>query len=110
TAKRPQPRLATHDDLTEANRAGSGNRLTVDEVLALLRQLSSWSKLDARERMRRSRGAEAILTWLLTFPGEDWQQRWLAAGADEDAVWIDAVPFDHSRSAAERRCAITGGV
>ena len=105
-----RPRLATHDDLAEANRAGSGNRLTVGDVLALLPQLPSWPGLEAREQTRRMRGAEAILTWLLTYPGEGWQQRWLAAGADEDTRWIDSVPFDHSRSAAERRSAITGGV
>lgn len=108
--KQPQPRLATHDDLAEAGRAASGNQLTVAEVLALLPQLPSWSGLDAREQRRRLRGAEAILTWLLAFPGQGWQQRWQAAGADADTRWIDAVPFDQSRSAAERRCAITGGV
>ncbi len=87
-----RPRLATHDDLAEANRAGSGNRLTVGDVLALLPQLPSWPGLEAREQTRRMRGG------------------WLAAGADEDTRWIDSVPFDHSRSAAERRSAITGGV
>src|SRR5262249_38941104 len=102
TPKRPQPRLATHDDLTETHHASSGDRLTVNEIRALLPQLPSWSGLDAREQRRRLRGAEAILTWLLTFSGEGWQQRWLAACADEDTSWIDIVPFDHTRSAAER--------
>jgi integrase len=108
--KRPHPRLATHDELTETNRAGSGDQLTIVGVLALLPQLQSWSGLDAREQTRRLCGAEAILTWLLTFPGQGWQQRWQAAGADADTRWIAAVPFDQSRSAAERRVAITGGI
>ncbi|MDO0929842.1 hypothetical protein QQY24_32535 [Streptomyces sp. TG1A-8] len=37
-------------------------------------------------------GTAAILEWLLTHPGDGWQQRWLAAGADTDLDWLNAVP------------------
>ncbi len=30
-----------------------------------------------------SRSLRAVLGWLQEFPGEDWEQRWLASGADE---------------------------
>lgn len=37
----------------------------------------------------RRRGARDLLTWLEQFPGESWQQRWLASGAgDRKQAWI----------------------
>ncbi|WP_309112532.1 site-specific integrase [Saccharothrix sp.] len=39
----------------------------------------------------RRRGATKLLRWLSTFPGDTWQDRWLASGADEHpgAGWIE---------------------
>ena len=31
----------------------------------------------------RRRGARKLLTWLASFPGQTWQQRWLASGAED---------------------------
>ncbi len=41
TATPKRPRLATHDDLAEANRAGLGNRLTVGEALSVKVELDT---------------------------------------------------------------------
>lgn len=44
--------------------------------------------------------AEALLEWLLRFPGESWQQRWHASGADaagRDWTALAAEPDQHRR-------------
>jgi site-specific recombinase XerD len=38
----------------------------------------------------RRRGARKLLTWLESFPGSTWQQRWLASGAEDlGRGWVD---------------------
>jgi hypothetical protein len=37
----------------------------------------------------RRRGVRIVLDWLATQPGDSWQQRWLACGADRDSRGID---------------------
>jgi integrase len=42
-------------------------------------------------RAGRRRGVAKLLRWLSTFPGETWQQRWAASGAEDHpgAAWVD---------------------
>jgi hypothetical protein len=35
------------------------------------------------QRSRHTRALTRILDWLESFPGEDWQDRWLLSGADQ---------------------------
>lgn len=38
----------------------------------------------------RRRGVRRLLTWLASFPGHSWQERWLASGADQAGRgWLD---------------------
>ena len=49
-------------------------------------------------RAARRRGVTKLLRWLTSFPGDTWQQRWLAAGAEEHpgASWVQ-LPLDWLR-------------
>ena len=38
----------------------------------------------------RRMGVLAVLSWLATHPGDSWQQRWQASGAEEHSDWRDA--------------------
>jgi hypothetical protein len=59
--------------------------------------LPSWS------RNGRLRGVRRILAWLQEHPGDGWQERWLAAGADQDTKWLDALVADDPRVPAAKR-------
>jgi hypothetical protein len=39
----------------------------------------------------RRLGVLAVLTWLHTHPGDSWQQRWQASGAEDQADWRDLI-------------------
>jgi hypothetical protein len=40
--------------------------------------------------VERRRGARKLLAWLASFPGQTWQERWLASGAEQtDGSWLD---------------------
>jgi hypothetical protein len=52
---------------------------------------------------QQDQGATTILTWLLSHPGEGWQQRWVTAGADTDLGWIDTLVVRDTRSANTKR-------
>ncbi len=66
---------------TEASRA---------EVLA--RVLAAPFTLDNRlSQQTRRTGVLAVLSWLQTHPGESWQQRWQASGAETHPDWRDMV-------------------
>lgn len=58
----------------------------------LARVLAAPFTLDnpASQQTRRL-GALAVLTWLQTHPGDSWQQRWQASGAEEQTDWRDAI-------------------
>src|SRR3954453_17101122 len=40
--------------------------------------------------LRRRRGIHSVLSWLASYPGDTWQARWLASGADAmgNADWV----------------------
>ncbi len=48
--------------------------------------------LDSPGSQRNRRiGVLAVLSWLQTHPGDSWQQRWMASGAEQQCDWRDAV-------------------
>jgi integrase len=57
-----------------------------------------------------NRGTMRVLDWLLTFPGDTWQERWEASGADAGVAWIqelvDADPRSESTARNDLTCAI----
>jgi site-specific recombinase XerD len=82
------PHTRRHDELVDTDRVGPFDHLAVDEVLARFALLPIWaSTTDPRKRYQID-GARTILEWLHTFPGDGWQRRWVAAGADDDTEWI----------------------
>ncbi len=76
----PRP-IAPSWSATEASRAA---------VMALV--LAAPFTLDnpASQQTRRL-GVLAVLNWLQTHPGDSWQQRWLASGAEDQTDWRDLV-------------------
>lgn len=91
-------------------RVGPVDHLPADGVLALVPTLPMWSDVPPRRRGSRLRAASTILRWLHQHPGDGWQQRWLAAGADRDTQWLDAIVADDPRSRATKRTDMTYGI
>ena len=65
---------------------------------------------ERKRRQARMRGARAILQRLMGFPGETWEQRWLASGCDAaPRGWIEHLRCPHLRPlvarAARNACA-----
>jgi hypothetical protein len=84
------------------------DRAPIDGILALLPQLPDWPAATAR-RTVRLRGATTILDWLLTHPGEGWQDRWTVSGADRDASWIGTLaPDDTGLTVTKRQEHVAG--
>lgn len=81
------PHSKSTDDRGEF-RVGPIDHLSVDEVLAKFPDLATWETTRDEMRPYQIDGARTILEWLATFPGEGWQQRWVASGADADKGWI----------------------
>lgn len=106
---RRQPRLVRHDELPTHNRVGPVDHLPADDILGLLPSLPIWPG-KAKECSPRLRGARTILTWLLTHPGKGWQQRWLAADADQGTDWIDDIIADDPRTPAVKHGATIAGL
>lgn len=94
-----------------AHAFGRADRLGIAEVLQLLRGTAGWSRTGlGAPRGRRLRGARRVLEWLATWPGEGWQQRWVAAGADHGLGWIDELSAGDSRSANINRAELCAGL
>lgn len=104
-----RPRLIRHDDLPAQHGVGPVDHLAADDVLALLPLVPTWPQR-AKDSSPRLRGARTILTWLLTHPGQGWQQRWHAAGADRGTGWIDDIIADDPRTPVVKRNATIGGL
>ena len=79
--------FAADERLLQRRRVGPVDRAPAGDILALLPRLPDWPAATVR-RTVRLRGATTILNWLLTHPGEGWQDRWTVSGADRDASWI----------------------
>jgi hypothetical protein len=66
----------------------TASQQSVEEVLAEVEALEAHAS--SKELRRRLRDADVLLDWLRTFPGESWQQRWLASGANTAGkAWPD---------------------
>lgn len=88
-----------------------GDRLDVADVLQMLRDIPGWSQTGlGAPRGRRLRGAKRMLEWLTTWPGEGWQQRWMAARADHGLGWIDELSAGDRRSTGINRAELCAGL
>jgi integrase len=100
TAAREQPgHLAEVDDPCSRRGEGPADRFRAGEVLVLLRALPGWAAWEGTSPSRRLRGATRVLAWLESWPGTGWQERWLAAGADEGAGWMHQLAAHDPRTA-----------
>jgi hypothetical protein len=100
--RRTKHHLLAHEHLLEQRFIGPVDHLWAEGILTLLPQLPTWPAA-LGDRNSRIRGATTILTWLLSHPGEGWQDRWVAAGADTDLGWIDTLVPRDTRSAKTKR-------
>lgn len=101
TPSLPTPAIARPTVWTASQRS-------VEEVLAAVDELEADAVL--RERSRRVLGVRQLLGWLASFPGETWQQRWLASGADTAGkAWTD-LPDAHGATSDRQtwRAQMTG--
>ncbi|MGV1010235.1 MAG: hypothetical protein ACOYBY_16785 [Dermatophilaceae bacterium] len=61
----------------------AASQMSYEEVLDAVRDLELANGVSSPKFIRRQLlFAETLLGWLLKFPGESWQQRWHASGAD----------------------------
>ncbi len=66
-------------------------------------------RVTAKAITRRRSVLARVLDWLEQFPGANWQQRWLASGADGTAErWTDLVSIPAFTNARNRRAALSG--
>lgn len=102
-----------HDDLLDTPvPGGERDRWAVTAVLDLLPTLPNWPDTEQfGHRARIREGARAILDWLHCQPGDGWQDRWLASGADQGLDWVDTlIVGDGSRSPATQRSSLMSGL
>jgi hypothetical protein len=110
------PRDALNHQRTLTADCGPFDGLSVDGVLELLPSLTTFAPATSRrssgKRADRSRGTARVLHWLLSFPGDGWQERWLVSGVDSglDWDWIDLVMAGYGSTEAPRRAMTTEGL
>lgn len=82
----------------------TASQMSYEEVLAAVRDLELADGTSSPKQVRSQvLFAETLLGWLLRFPGESWQQRWHASGADAAGRdWTDlaAEPDKHGHLVA----------
>ncbi|MGH3570232.1 MAG: hypothetical protein ACRDUW_00095 [Pseudonocardiaceae bacterium] len=100
--RRTRGPFVADERLLRRRRVGPVDRLSIDDILALLPRLPDWPAATMR-RTLSLRGASTILDWLLTHPGEGWQDRWMVSGADHDTSWIDTLAPGDTRLAVTKR-------
>jgi hypothetical protein len=77
----------------------TASQQSVEEVLAGIEVLEAGAS--SKEMRRRSRDAQVLLELLRRFPGESWQQRWLASGVDTAGKnWPDVMTGGLARNAS----------
>lgn len=107
-----RPKFVEHDYAGEDTRVGPHEQCSREEILALLSVSPLWPRRSRRTgpdpALARLAWCGEVLDWLLSFPGEGWQARWRASGADAGKrVVIDAVLGEDQR-AARRAGALRG--
>jgi hypothetical protein len=100
--RRTRSPFVADERLLRRRQVGPVDRLSIDDILALLPRLPDWPAATVRRTMSL-RGATTILDWLLTHPGESWQDRWMVSGADHDTSWIDMLAPGDTRLAVTKR-------
>lgn len=104
---RPQARFShrfeRHDDLLEADGGRTDkDDWSISEILDLFPSLPTWPWTDGcGRRSRLVNAARRILDCLSMHPGEGWQDRWLASGADEGRGWIDGLVVPGGKASAK---------
>ncbi|GGR32250.1 hypothetical protein [Streptomyces aurantiogriseus] len=95
-------KFVDHELKADEGRIGPHDHLTRAEVLALLPTSPSWpsrdSKADRDRGHMRLLNAAKILDWLADHPGDGWQERWRAAGADSGKAFVLAAVLGDSAS------------
>jgi hypothetical protein len=88
--------------------ASSWPATEVSRSAVLAKVLAAPFTLDnpASQQTRRL-GVLAVLSWLQTHPGDSWQQRWQAGGAEERADWRDLIT---AAAAGRSRAGTAGGM
>jgi integrase len=112
SARKPHT-FQRHDDLLDEPVPGRDrDRWAISSVLDLLPALPNWpDKKQFGHRARISEGARAILEWLHRHPGEGWQDRWIASGADQGLGWVDTlITTDDPRSPVTQRTSLMSGL
>jgi integrase len=110
TDARPRQRTGRRTRLPAARprpQPGPPNSLPADDVFSLVCSLPMVAGLSARKKTERTWGVPVILAWLQQHPGEGWQERWLAAGADHGIGWLDEIVASDPRSPRSKRHAMT---
>lgn len=82
------PYYREHPELAGKIFAGPHDTAPKGEVLVVVQKLPDWPT-SPYSSTRLLEGASWVLDWLLTFPGEGWRDRWVAAGADTNPLgWL----------------------
>lgn len=103
--KTPTPRLTT--PAIARPTVWISSQLSYEEIVAAVEELERGRTDSSTDFRRRVAGVERLLDWLVTFPGESWQQRWHVAEVDgAGKAWTDLVPGTVSPST--HRAAVTG--
>lgn len=107
--RRAGPYYREHPELVDQTFAGPYDTLSIDEALMVVQKLPDWPS-SSYESNRLLEGASWVLDWLLTFPGDGWRDRWVAAGADTNPLgWVaDRQGADHRDPRTVRQIAIEG--
>ena len=122
--QRPDVAPPTAPTAREAMRARFPPRPVPDGWPATLQPRdTAWERLtrppfvleDAKRQQRRVRGLALLLDWLAAQPGQTWQERWLASGADRaragwrqlPAAWLHDLGLHREGRQAELSAALT---
>ena len=90
---------------------GEHDQRSIEHVLEVLQLTPGWKRLDRGASIRqRLRGARRLLNWLDSWPGQGWQQRWIAARADHGLAWIDQLAAEDPRGVAAVRHDVLAGL
>ncbi|MEV8057194.1 site-specific integrase [Streptomyces antimycoticus] len=102
----PLPRTAPEEGTVSAAGVvpvGPREQSSAEEILQLaIEHAERMGYSDKRKRDLR-RGVPIILEWLRSHPGDGWQQRWLASGADADLDWLNTLPPGAKTGVVHRR-------
>lgn len=90
---RKRDRMIDLAHLLERPRSGSGSDLSTEDVLLVPERSLVW-RPGLKENSATLHEMRRLLAWLESFPGTNWQERWVNAGADHALGWLSTVP-DH---------------